>query len=64
VRLADAGGAEQDDVLLARDEAELVQVEELAAVDGGLEGEVEGVERLERRQAGRVNGGGEATLAP
>lgn len=38
--LADAGRAEKDYVLLPLYEGQFVQVQDLAAVDGGLEGEV------------------------
>ena len=50
VRLAHAGRAEKHHVLLALDEAELVQALDLLALDRGLEGEVEVAERLDRRQ--------------
>jgi hypothetical protein len=41
VRLPDPGRAEEDDVLLALDEAELVEAVDLLPLDGGLEAEVE-----------------------
>ena len=45
--LADAWRAEEDHVLLARQEAELVEVVDLLALDRGLEREVEVLERLD-----------------
>ena len=51
VRLAGAGRAEQDDVLLAGEEVELAQVQDLVLGDRVLEGEVELLERLARREA-------------
>ena len=48
--LPDAGRTEQDHVLPSVQEAELVQALDLLALDGGLEGEIELVQRLHRRQ--------------
>jgi hypothetical protein len=45
VRLAGAGRAEQDDVLLAGQEVELAEVQDRLALEAGLEGEVERLER-------------------
>src|SRR5437870_4117102 len=53
MRLADARWAEQDDVFRALDEAQAGQLAHLPAVDGGLELEIELVERLDPRQAGQ-----------
>ena len=50
VRLADAGRAEEDDVFLALDEAELVQALDLLVLDGGLKREVEVLECLDGGQ--------------
>ncbi len=60
VRLADAGGPEEDDVLPALDEAEFVQGVDLFALDRGLEAEVELGQRLERGQSDGTHGGGKA----
>ena len=48
--LAGAGRAEQDDVLAAGEEVELAEVQDGVARDRGLEGEVELLERLARRE--------------
>jgi len=48
----DAGWPEEDDVLVALDEAELVEAVDLFALDRGLEGEVELLDGLDRRQPG------------
>ena len=48
VRLAGAGRAEQDDVLLAGEEVELAEVQDRGLRGRGLEGEVELLERLAR----------------
>ena len=58
--LADAGRAEEHDVLLALQEAELVKRVDLLPLDRGLEAEVEVRERLDRRKTARSHGGGEA----
>ncbi len=50
-RLAGAGRAEQDDVLLAGEEVELAEVQDRLAPQAGLEGEVELLERLARGEA-------------
>ena len=50
VGLAGAGRAEQDDVLLAGEEVELAEVQDRVAAERGLEGEVELLERLARRE--------------
>ena len=55
VRLAGAGRAEQDDVLAAGEEVELAEVQDAVAADRGLEGEVELLERLARREAGGLD---------
>ena len=52
VRFPHAGRTEQDHVLGAVHEAELMQALDLLALDAGLEGEVELGERLHRRQPG------------
>ena len=52
MRLADAGGAEKDDVLGALDEGEAGELVDLRARYAGGEAEVEAVERLDRREAG------------
>src|SRR5271165_1076216 len=54
---ADAGRSEEDHVLAALDEAELVQALDLLALDRGLEGKVELLDRLDRRQARGSHGG-------
>src|SRR5262249_30647226 len=59
-RCADAGRAEQDNVLRALDETQAGELAHLPAVDGGLELEVELVERLDPRQARQL----EPTLDP
>src|SRR4051794_31978065 len=50
VRLAGAGRPEQDDVLLAGEEIQLAQMQYRLAPQAGLEGEVELLERLARRE--------------
>ncbi len=57
VGLADAGWAEEDDVFLALDEAELVEALNLLMLDRGLEAEVEVGERLHGGQARGAHGG-------
>ena len=49
--LSDTGRSQQDDVLLALDEAELVEILDLFTLDGRLEREVELIERLDDGQA-------------
>src|SRR5438067_13694750 len=44
-------GTQEDHVLLALDEGELVQALDLLATDRGLKGEVELLQRLDRRQS-------------
>ena len=44
--LSDTGRSQQDDVLLALDEAELVEILDLFTLDGRLEREVELIERV------------------
>ena len=61
VGLADAGRAEEDDVLLALNEAELVQRVDLLALDVGLEAEVEVRERLDRREPAGAHRGLQAS---
>ena len=51
MRLAHSRRAEQDDVLAAVEEAQLVQALELLALDGRLEGEIKLRQRLDGRQA-------------
>ncbi len=51
VGLADARGSEEDHVLAPLDEAELVQTLDLLALDRGLEGKVELLDRFDRRQS-------------
>src|SRR5690606_15752082 len=53
----DARRSEQDHVLPALDEAELVQALDLLAADRGLEGEVELLQGLYRRQPRRAHRG-------
>ena len=62
VRFPDAWRAEQDHVLAAVQEAELVQALDLLALDAGLEGEVELIERLHSRQPRRAHGGLETAV--
>ena len=62
VRLADARGAEQDHVLGAVDEAELMQALDLLALDARLEGEVELGQGLHRRQPRGAHGGVQAAV--
>jgi hypothetical protein len=50
VRLAGAGRPEQHDVLFAGEEVELAEMQDGVARDRGLEGEVELLERLARRE--------------
>jgi hypothetical protein len=57
VGLAGAGRAEQDDVLAAGQEVELAKVQHRLAPQAGLEGEVELLERLARREAGGLDPG-------
>ena len=57
VRFPDAWRAEQDHVLAAVQEAELVQALDLLALDAGLEGKVELIERLHSRQPRRMEAG-------
>ena len=66
VRFPDAWWAEQDHVLAAVQEAELVQALDLLALDAGLEGEVELIERLHSRQPRRARraGAGAFIAAP
>jgi hypothetical protein len=54
VSLADAGRTEQQDVLLLLEEAERCQLGDARLVEGGLEGEVEAVERARHRKAGQL----------
>jgi hypothetical protein len=58
--LADPGWAEEADVGFLFDEAEGGQVADLAGVQVGLEGEVEGVQALVVGQAGQLQGVAEA----
>lgn len=55
MRLADAGRAEEDHILGALDEAELVQTLDLLAPQRRLKGEVEVVQLLHRRQPTRAH---------
>ena len=54
--------AKQDHVLASVDEAEFVQALDLLVLDGGLEGEVELVERLHRGQPGGAHGSPEPAV--
>jgi hypothetical protein len=58
--LADPGWAEKDHVGLGLDELQCGQVADLAGVQVGLEGEVEGVQALVVGQARQLEGVGEA----
>src|SRR3954453_20375397 len=49
------GRAEQHDVLLSGEEVELAEVQHRVAADRGLEGEVEVLERLARREPGGLD---------
>ena len=60
MRLADAGRAEEDDVLLPLQEPEFVERVDLLALDRGLEAEVEVRERLDRRKTARPHGRSQA----
>jgi hypothetical protein len=62
VRLAHAGRAEQDDVLAVRDEPAGGQVLDPLAVDRGLEGEVEVLDRLDERELGHRGAHGDVLL--
>jgi hypothetical protein len=55
VRLAGARWAQQDDVIFAGQEVQLAEVQDGVAADGGLEGEVEPLDRLARREAGGLD---------
>ena len=50
VRLAGPGRSEQDDVLLARQEIELAEMQDRVALEARLEGEVELLQGLARRE--------------
>ena len=62
--LADAGRAEQDDVLGALDEAQAGELAHLLAVDRGLEVEVELVQALGPRQPGQLEPALDPALVP
>lgn len=62
MRLADTRRAQQDDVLLALEEAELVQALDLLTLDRRLKGEVEILERLDRREARRAHRSHQSTV--
>ena len=62
VRPADARRAEQDHVLGALDEAELLLALDLLALDARLEGEVELGQGLHRRQPGGTHRGLQAAV--
>src|SRR5690606_33872484 len=62
VCLPDARRSEEDHVLPALDEAELVQALDLLAAGRGLEGEVELIQRLDRRQPRRAHRGLQPTV--
>ena len=64
VGLADAGWAEEDDVLLAFNEAERGQALDLLALQGRLEAEVEVGECLHSRQPTAPHRGLEAPIVP
>jgi hypothetical protein len=53
--LAGSGRAEQDDVLAAGEEVELAEMQDRVAADRGLEGEVELLQGLARREAGGLD---------
>ena len=55
--LAGAGRAEQDDVLAAREEVELAEMQHGVLGDRRLEGEVELLDRLARREARGLDAG-------
>jgi hypothetical protein len=55
VRVAGAGRAEQNDVLLAGEEVELAEMQDGLAPQRGLEGEVELLEGLARRESGGLD---------
>jgi hypothetical protein len=57
VRLAGAGRAEQDDVLAAGEEVELAEVQDGVALEAGLEGEVELLDRLARWEPSGLDAG-------
>jgi hypothetical protein len=57
MRFAGAGRAEQHDVLLAGEEVELAEVQDVGLLDRALEGEVELLQRLARREAGGLDAG-------
>jgi hypothetical protein len=62
--LADAGWAEQDDILRALDEAQTGELAHLPAVDRRLELEVKLIERLNPRQTGQLESAFDAALVP
>src|SRR6516164_2098286 len=70
VRLADTGWTEEDDVLGALDKGQAGELVNLGARYAGREGEVEAVERLDRRKAGDPSkhlagsGAARSTLGP
>ena len=64
VGLADAGGAEEDDVLRPLHEAEARQLAEHLPVDRGLEVEVELVEGLQPREARQLQPALDPALVP
>jgi hypothetical protein len=55
VGLAGAGRAQEDDVLAAGEEVELAEVLDQGLLDRALEGEVELLERLARREPGGLD---------
>jgi hypothetical protein len=55
MRFAGAGRAEQDDVVAGVEEVELAEVLDHLLSDRALEGEVELLERLAGREAGRLD---------
>ena len=59
MRLADAGRAEENDVLLALQEPELVERVDLLPLDRGLEAEVEVLQPLDGRETARTHSRGE-----
>ena len=62
MRLAHSRRAEQDDVLGAVEESQLVQALDLLALDARLEGKVKLRQRLDGRQARGAHGGLQATV--
>jgi len=64
MRLTDSGRAEEDDILAALHEAELVEALHLLAAQRGLNGEIEVVELLHHGQPARAHRGLEPSVIP